>query len=123
MDNKSAIESLAALAQSTRLRAFRLLVTAGPDGMAAGALADILRVPANTMSTHLGILAAAGLVNSRRESRSIIYSVDQEGTRDLLAFLVADCCGGRPEMCGPLVEIAERACCPPAKPKRGKGRH
>ena len=123
MENEEAVTALSALAQSTRLAAFRLLVTAGVDGMPAGAIADSLDVPHNTMSTHLALLTRAGLVSSKREGRSIIYCVDQEGMRALLAFLVADCCGGRPEMCGPLVELAERACCVPGKPKgRARGR-
>ncbi|RYE00424.1 MAG: transcriptional regulator, partial [Sphingomonadales bacterium] len=67
----------------------------------------------NTLSTHLTILGHAGLVRSRREGRSIIYSADYEGMRALLGFLVADCCGGRPEICGPLVDLADQtSCCP-----------
>jgi DNA-binding transcriptional ArsR family regulator len=118
MDIIDAVAGLSALAQHTRLAVFRLLVKAGPDGMPAGAIADALSVPPNTLSTHLAILARAGLVASRRESRSIIYSADQDGTAALLSFLVADCCGGRPDICAPLVRIAERAACEPAKPSR-----
>lgn len=114
----NAVEGLSALAQETRLAVFRLLVKAGPDGLPAGAIADALGVPPNTLSTHLGILARAGLVAARREGRSIIYSADQDGTAALLLFLVADCCGGRPELCAPLLKIAERAGCEPAKPSR-----
>lgn len=107
----TAVQSLGALAQPTRLAVFRLLVANAPEGLAAGAIADALNVPHNTLSTHLGILQRAGLIASRRESRSIFYAVDQAGTRALLAFLVADCCGGKPEMCGPLAEISKRAAC------------
>lgn len=111
MDENTAIEGLGALAQSTRLAVFRLLVRAGPEGMAAGLVAERLGVPATTLSTHLGILSRAGLIRPRRESRSIIYSADLDGVRSLLAFLVQDCCSGRPEICSPLMEIVERASC------------
>jgi DNA-binding transcriptional ArsR family regulator len=111
MDESTAIEGLSALAQSTRLAVFRLLVQAGPDGIAAGAVAERVGVPATTLSTHLGILSRAGLIRSRRESRSIIYSADLDGIRGLLAFLVQDCCNGRPEICTPLMHIVEQASC------------
>jgi DNA-binding transcriptional ArsR family regulator len=110
MDEMQAVEALSALGQPTRLQVFRLLVKAGPEGLAAGAVAGALGVPANTMSTHLSLLVRAGLAQVRRDGRSMIYTVDQAGTRALLAFLVADCCGGRPEMCAPLLQIAEQAC-------------
>ena len=102
-----------ALGQETRLRAFRLLVEAGEEGVPAGEIARRLDVPHNTMSTHLAQLARAGLVRSRRRSRSIIYMADLAGTRALLAFLVEDCCRGRPEACGPLLDAAlpVAACC------------
>ena len=117
MESSNAVEAFGALAQPTRLAVFRLLVKAGPEGLAAGAIAEELGVPHNTLSTHLGVLARAGLISACRQSRSIFYSVDLEGTRSLLTFLVADCCNGRPEICSPLVEIAERACCD-ARPSR-----
>ena len=72
--------------------------------MAAGDIARALSVPNNTMSSHLAMLARAGLVGSRKESRSIIYAVDLEGTRALLSFLVEDCCRGKPELCAALIE-------------------
>jgi DNA-binding transcriptional ArsR family regulator len=115
MDEMQAIEALSALGQPTRLQVFRLLVKAGPEGLAAGAVAGALGVPANTMSTHLSLLVRAGLVGVRRDGRSMIYTVDQAGTRALLAFLVADCCGGRPEMCAPLLQVMEDARCDPRK--------
>lgn len=111
MDEKAAIDGFGALAQPTRLAVFRLLVQAGPDGVAAGAVAERVGVPSTTLSTHLGILSRAGLIRSRRESRSIIYSADLDGVRGLLAFLVQDCCSGRPEICAPLMEIVEQASC------------
>ena len=103
MDSTVAIAALAALAQSTRLEAFRLLVSREPDGVAAGELARLLAVPQNTMSAHLAVLARAGLVRSERQSRSIIYRADLARLRDITLFLVQDCCGGRPELCAPLI--------------------
>ena len=103
MDKKQALEALAALAQETCLDVFRLLVTAGEDGLHAGAIAGRLGVRQNTLSTNLGLLARAGLIRSAREGRSIRYFADVEGMRHLLAFLMEDCCGGRPETCEPLL--------------------
>ncbi len=114
MDTKQAIDALGALAQETRLQVFRLLVAAGPAGRPAGEIAGELGAPASTLSFHLAYLSRAGLVVSRRESRSIIYSANFDGMRGLLDFLTQDCCKGRPEMCRPLVEpksaaVARRA--------------
>jgi len=102
-----AVEALSALAHAHRLAVFRLLVRAGTDGLPAGEVAREVGALPNTLSTHLTILGHAGLIRSRREGRSIIYSADYDGMRDLLGFLVADCCGGRPEICAPLVEAAQ----------------
>ena len=113
MDITSATQALGALSQESRLKAFRLLIRAGEEGMAAGAIARELDIPHNTMSTHLGILVNAGLIASHRESRSIIYSVDFEGTREMLSFLVEDCCLGRPEVCSPILESVLPGCCSP----------
>jgi DNA-binding transcriptional ArsR family regulator len=108
-----AVDALSALAHASRLAVFRLLVRAGPDGMAAGDIAREIGALPNTLSTHLAILGHAGLVRSRREGRSIIYSADYDRMRALLGFLVADCCAGRPEICGSLPSIADGAdCCP-----------
>lgn len=109
MESESAILALAALAQSTRLDAFRLLVRSEPDGLAAGAVADQLAVPANTMSAHLGVLSRAGLIRSQRRSRSIVYRADLDRLRELVLFLLKDCCQGRAELCRPL--LAELAPC------------
>ena len=118
MDNSDVIAALAALAQSTRLDTFRLLVTREPEGVAAGELARLIDVPQNTMSTHLAILSRAGLITGERHSRSIIYRASLDRLRDLMLFLVKDCCGGRPELCTPL--IAElMPCCPPAESAHG----
>jgi ArsR family transcriptional regulator, arsenate/arsenite/antimonite-responsive transcriptional repressor len=107
-----AIDGLSALAQGHRLAAFRLLVRTGVEGLPAGEIAREVGIRPNTLSTHLTILGNAGLIRSRREGRSIIYSADFDAMRELLGFLVADCCGGRPEICAPLVEVAQ-AYCPP----------
>ena len=111
MQPPAAVEALSALAHSSRLAVFRLLVRAGADGMAAGDIAREVGALPNTLSTHLAILGNAGLVRSRREGRSMIYSADYDGMRDLLGFLVADCCAGRPEICGSLGDLASNADC------------
>jgi DNA-binding transcriptional ArsR family regulator len=110
MDSPAAVAALGALAHPGRLDVFRLLVRAGPDGMAAGDIAKATDSLANTLSTNLGILAAAGLVASRREGRSVIYRAGYDQMRELLAFLMEDCCAGQPEICAPLVAVASRAC-------------
>lgn len=111
MDIQTAIQALGALSQESRLNAFRLLVRSGDDGMAAGEIARALEIPHNTLSSHLSILANAGLVSSRRESRSIIYSVDFGGTRALLSYLMEDCCQGNPDLCLPVLESVMPGCC------------
>jgi ArsR family transcriptional regulator, arsenate/arsenite/antimonite-responsive transcriptional repressor len=116
METESAILALAALAQSTRLDVFRLLVKHEPQGLAAGEIAKALAVPQNTMSAHLAVLARAGLVMSERRSRSIIYRADLAAFGSLTSFLVEDCCGGRAELCMPV------AACRPARGKRSKAR-
>jgi DNA-binding transcriptional ArsR family regulator len=103
MEIKDAIAGFGALAQESRLEVFRLLVRAGADGLPAGEIARTLGVPHNTMSSHLGILAQAGLVTARREGRSIIYAIDFTGVRALLSFLMEDCCQGAPEICAPAI--------------------
>ena len=104
-----AIAALQSLAQETRLAVFRLLVRQGPRGMAAGDIARALDVPAATMSFHLAHMARGGLINAAREGRSIVYSVNQDGMQRLLAFLMEDCCQGRPEMCGLTAALASPA--------------
>ena len=97
MESTSAISALSALAHPGRLQVFRLLVGAGPNGLAAGEIARATGTLANTLSTNLSILAAAGLVTSRRQGRSIVYSASYQRMRELLAFLMEDCCAGRPD--------------------------
>jgi len=116
MESEAAILALAALAQSTRLDVFRLLVKHEPEGLAAGDIAKALSVPQNTMSSHLAVLSRAGLVSARRFSRSIVYRADLARFQELILFMLRDCCDGRPEICAPLVENLT-PCCPP-KPKR-----
>lgn len=110
MDDIEAIAALAALAQPTRLAAFRLLVTSAPEGIAAGELARRAEVPQNTMSAHLAVLARAGLVTGEREGRSILYHADLGRFRAVMLHLVNDCCGGHPEICIPLVEKLAPCC-------------
>ncbi len=114
MESEDAILALAALAQATRLDVFRLLVKGEPDGLAAVDIARALAVPQNTMSSHLAILARAGLVVSERRSRSIIYRANLVTFQDLTSFMVEDCCGGRADLCAPVAE------CKPARGKRAK---
>lgn len=110
METNAAVAALSALAHEGRLQIFRLLVQAGDPGMAAGDIARATDVRPNTLSSNLSILSAAGLVRSRREGRSIIYNAAYDRMRELLAFLVEDCCAGAPAVCAPLVAIASRAC-------------
>ena len=114
MESSTAVKRLSALAQDSRLAVFRLLIKAGRSGLAAGDIARELEITPNTLSAQLNILANAGLVTSRRDGRSIIYAAEYDGMSALLAFLMEDCCQGRPEICAPLAAQAEAmasACC------------
>jgi ArsR family transcriptional regulator len=111
MEIQDAVAGLSALGHEGRLAIFRLLVVAGPEGVASGEIARRLHSPPSTMTANLNIMAHAGLVLSRREGRSILYSANYPAMGQLLAYLMQDCCGGRPEVCAPLVEIAATACC------------
>ncbi len=118
-----ALAALAALGQSTRLAVFRLLVQKEPTGLSAGALAEAVGCPHNTLSSHIAILARAGLVKGNREGRTIMYRADAVGMRALIAFLVTDCCEGRPELCGLPGLAQEVGCgCPPAPAQKKKRR-
>lgn len=108
MESKNAIEALAALAQETRLAAFRLLVAAGYDGLAAGEIARRLGVPAATLSFHLAHLSRAGLITATREGRRILYRIDAGGVGGLISYLTDECCGGRPELCLPAPDTGAR---------------
>ena len=94
MKNTHAVEALAALANEHRLAIYRLLVQAGPEGRAAGAIANKLGLPASSLSFHLAHLTRAGLIEQRRESRSLIYSADFDSMNGLVGFLTENCCGG-----------------------------
>jgi ArsR family transcriptional regulator, arsenate/arsenite/antimonite-responsive transcriptional repressor len=123
MDEAHALAALAALGQATRLAIFCLLVRNEPAGMSAGALAEAVGCPHNTLSTHVAILARAGLVYGTREGRTITYRANADGTRALIAFLVTDCCEGRPELCGLASEAPQSACdCAPATPSNKRTR-
>ena len=110
MDKTDALSAFAALGQSMRLDVFRLLVRAGSEGMAAGEIGAALDVRQNTLSQNLTLLVTARLVRRERQGRSIRYFADMEGVRGLLAFLLEDCCGGRPEVCDPVIEEIACAC-------------
>jgi ArsR family transcriptional regulator, arsenate/arsenite/antimonite-responsive transcriptional repressor len=112
MEHDESVAVFAALAQPTRLDAFRLLVRHEPRGLPAGEIARQLKVPQNTMSVHLGILSRAGLVSFRRQSRSVVYRASIDRVREIASFLVRDCCGGRAELCAPLVAEFTPCCTP-----------
>ena len=112
-----ALAALAALGQPTRLEIFRLLMCHEPGGLAAGAIADAIECPHNTLSSHLSILARSGLVRGTRDGRSIVYRADVEGMRALIAFLIKDCCDGHPDVCNFFGLLGSSDGCPPA-PKR-----
>ena len=110
---EAATTCLGALAHPRRLQVFRMLVQAGGMGMAAGDIARRQGVPPNSLSANLSVLTHAGLVRSRRQGRSIIYTAEYDRMRALLGFLVEDCCNGAPEICWPLGDVA-RTCNPAA---------
>ena len=118
MSAPHALAALAALGQPTRLEIFRVLMRSEPQGIAAGAVADKIGCPHNTLSTHLSILARSGLVRGTRDGRSIIYRADVEGIRTLITFLVMDCCDGHPELChlqGAIEEEGTKCACAPTQ--------
>lgn len=108
MQAEIVIRALSALAQEHRLAAYRLLVQAGAEGMAAGGLAEALGLPASSMSFHLSQLSHAGLVTQRRQSRSIIYSADYAAMSELMAYLTDNCCGGA--ACEPALTASMQVC-------------
>lgn len=111
METKNAIEALAALAHEGRLDIFRALVRAGPEGLAAGKLGEQVGLAGSTLSNNLATLTRSGLIASRRDGRSIIYTTDFEQMTGLLAFLMEDCCGGSPSVCAPLSGVLSKANC------------
>ena len=106
MDKKAAIAALGALAQETRLDLFRLLVTCGPEGLAAGVIANRLGVLPASLSFHLQQLVHAGLITQRRLSRQIIYSAEYGTMNELLAYLTENCCGQGAAVCAPVCNPA-----------------
>jgi DNA-binding transcriptional ArsR family regulator len=114
MEKTDAVAALAALAQDNRLDVFRLLVQAGPEGMSAGEIADVLGIAPNTLTFHFDRLRMAGLISVRREGRSMIYAARFETMNGLLGYLTDNCCRGSPQKCTP----SRR--CSPAKAKRRK---
>jgi ArsR family transcriptional regulator len=114
MESKAAVNMLSALGHEGRLAIFRLLVKAGPGGVAAGEIARALAAPPSSLSANLNVLSHAGLIASRREGRSIIYTADYAAMSGMLGFLMEDCCNGAPEICAPLGAVLTRvkACAP-----------
>ena len=110
MEIKTALSSFSALSQQTRLDVFRLLIKAGADGLLAGEWGEQLDVRQNTMSANLSVLLNAGLVRNERQGRTIRYFADFDAVRGLLVFLMEDCCGGRPELCQPIIDELACAC-------------
>lgn len=120
MKSNEVVRALAALAQDSRLEAFRLLVRAGTDGLPAGKIAEELEVAPATLSFHLKELTNAGLIQQRRDGRSIIYSLNVEAMQSLLSFLVEDCCQGQPHLCEPAFALINCCDAPPRKTTRKK---
>lgn len=107
MNSVSAIQALSALANEHRLAIFRLLVQAGPEGMAAGAIGEHLGLAPSSLSFHLAHLTRSGLIGQRRESRSLIYAAAFDAMNALVGYLTENCCGGR--SCAPeTAQDAER---------------
>jgi arsenate reductase len=103
IDQRAAVQMLAALAQDTRMAAFRRLVAAYPDSIGAGDIARGCKVPQNTMSTHLAILTRAGLLHVERDGRQMNYKADLDGFRAVVMYLAKDCCEGRSDLCASVV--------------------
>jgi ArsR family transcriptional regulator, arsenate/arsenite/antimonite-responsive transcriptional repressor len=108
MEKMDAVAALAALAQDNRLDVYRLLVQAGPGGMAAGEVAAALGIAPNTLSFHFDRLRHAGLVSVARQGRSLIYAAGYETMNNLLGYLTDNCCGGRTELCEPVACVAAK---------------
>lgn len=113
MENSDSLLALSALAQETRLAAFRLLVRHEPEGLPAGELARLLDVPQNTLSTHLGLLARADLVTAHRDGRVIRYRAHLACVENLVLFLLNDCCRGEPALCGSILSALTGSPCAP----------
>jgi len=112
MDITLALKAFAGLSQETRLTAFRILVKNGKRGVAAGALSEKMRIPQNTLSFHLAHLSQAGLVESRKEGRSVIYFANLDRVQELVQFLLEDCCAMDKSTCKGVEKLMQKACCP-----------
>jgi ArsR family transcriptional regulator, arsenate/arsenite/antimonite-responsive transcriptional repressor len=114
MEITTALDVLTALSNETRLWAFRLVVQAGSEGLSAGDIADNLNARQNTMSSHLRLLQQSGLIRSRRDGRSVIYSVNYDTVRQLVVFLMLECCAGNMAVCQPVADsLLQAGCCEP----------
>src|ERR1041385_8161028 len=126
MEIREAIAALSALAQETRLSIYRLLVEAGPEGLSAGKIAELLKVPAATLSFHLKELSHSRLISSRQDKQFIYYAADFERMAELMSFLTQNCCQGMPKACLTVVGNWPGRCCPPQikskKPKLKRSR-
>lgn len=109
MGDEDALAGLAALAHPTRLATFRLLVRHEPTGLTTGQLVEATDLTQSTFSTHLAVLAKAGLVRSEKQGRHFVQRADIDALRAIMVFLVKDCCAGSPQLCEPL--LAELSCC------------
>ena len=108
MDKDDVVAALAALAQEHRLEVYRILVQAGPSGMAAGEVASAVGIPPNTLSFHLDRLRHAGLVKFERQGRSLIYAARYDTMNALMGYLTENCCGSKPEICKPVSRSPKR---------------
>lgn len=123
MEIKTAVAALAALAQETRLSIYRVLVEAGPEGVAAGRIGETLDVPPATLSFHLKELTRSGLISARQEGRYIYYAADFPHMAALMSYLTQNCCRGMPQECLTVVETALGRCCAPAsKPRSSRSK-
>jgi ArsR family transcriptional regulator, arsenate/arsenite/antimonite-responsive transcriptional repressor len=120
MKKSTAVVALGALAQETRIDIFRLLVAEGPEGLPAGEIGSRLRLPSPTLSFHLNQLRYAGLVTSRRESRSIIYAANYKTMNGVLGYLTENCCRGQPELCSPVDGCVKPAQAPLRRRPKGR---
>lgn len=109
MKDEQAIEAFAALAQSSRMAIFRLLVNAGPEGLQVNEIGRRLEILPSTLSGHLSVLRRAGLLKSRRNQREIHYSANFQAVNDLVGFLLADCCDGQIEHCSEIITLLKSA--------------
>lgn len=120
MDIDAAISAFSALAQPTRLGVFQFLMGREPEGVPAGDIARALAVPHNTMSTHLAVLTRAGLIEAERQSRVIRYRARPAAIQALASFLMKDCCGGRPDLCAPVIADLQPCCTPSPDARQDK---